>query len=123
MTNPQDNAVTSARFNDNASWDSNQNGLLAGYVGMQKFNGLDMDLDSLNSFFSSHGPIWTALQKNWGGHDYGHVVVICGVSDTGVFVHDPEPMTRGSGKWLTWGQINEAISSFAGGDFQYLTAA
>jgi hypothetical protein len=123
MTNPADDVGMHTRFLNNGDWSSDQNGILARTFKMKTFNGVSMDFDNLNSFFTSHGPIWTALQKNWGGHNFGHVVVICGVADTGVFINDPHPVGYGSQKWLTWDQINRAISSFPGGDFGFLTAA
>ena len=79
------------------------------------------DYNGLNTFFASHGPIWAAGQKNWCGNDHGHVVVVCGVADTGVFIHDPEPVGHGSSIWLTWDQWKKYVDGFSA-SVQFLTA-
>lgn len=99
------------RFSNNGDVASTQNWHLATAFGMVKHPTIDMDFNSVNSFLQKHGPIWTGLKKNWGGNNHGHVVVICGVADTGVFVHDPEPMNIGTAAWLTWEQINKALEA------------
>lgn len=99
------------RFNNNGDVASGQNWHLAAAFGMVKHSSISMDLKTVESFLQKHGPIWTGLKKNWGGHNHGHVVVICGVADTGVFIHDPEPMKVGSSSWLTWAQINKALDA------------
>ncbi len=122
MSNPADDAGMYARYKDNGDWSSDQNGYLASQFNMNMWNAVTMEFDYLVYFLQSRGPIWTGLQKNWSGNNFGHVVVICGVSTTGVFIHDPWPMKRGEQKWLTWSQINHAITSYPGGDYQFLTA-
>lgn len=109
MTNPADDAGYFKRYNDNGSVGCGDNWHLAQCLNMNKHSSITMDYDTVLEFLKSHGPIWTGLQKNWGGNYHGHVVVICGVADTGVFIHDPEPMKQGSTFWLTWNQINSAV--------------
>ncbi len=123
MTNPENHAASKKRYDDNGDWYSGQNGLLAGYFNMVKHSSVSMDLASLTAFFQQHGPIWTSGQKNWGGNNHGHVVVICGVADTGVFIHDPEPVGKGNSQWLTWAQIQKYIDGATDADYKFLTAA
>ncbi|MGQ0543374.1 MAG: papain-like cysteine protease family protein [Blastocatellia bacterium] len=125
MKDPMTDSGSKWRYDNNGDWSSAQNGILAGYFNMKThaFSAVSMSYDSLNNFMTKHGPIWTGLQKNWGGHNHGHVVVICGVADTGVFIHDPEPMKQGTAHWLTWEQIKKALDGLSGADYQYLTAA
>ncbi len=124
MRDPMDDEGSKARYGRNGDWSSAQNGLLAGYFNMvtHKHNAFTMDYNSLSNFLICKGPIWTGLQKNWGGNNHGHVVVICGAADTGVFIHDPEPMKSGSAEWLTWDQIKKAVDGLSGADYQFLTA-
>jgi hypothetical protein len=124
MRNPMDDEGSKARYERNGDWSSGHNGLLAGYFNMvtHKNSALEMNYDSLSTFLICKGPVWTALQKNWGGNDHGHVVVMCGAADTGVLIHDPEPMKQGSALWLTWNQIKTAINGLSGADYQFLTA-
>ena len=123
MKDPMSDSGSKTRYENNGDWSQSQNGLLAGYFNMKKHSSVTMSCDSLIKFFDSHGPIWTGVQKNWGGNNHGHVVVICGVADTGVFMHDPEPMKSGTAAWMTWDQINKAINGLSGADYQFLTAA
>ncbi len=124
MKDPMSVADMAKRFKDNLDWYSAQNGFLANAFNMQKHDKLDMSSAAINSFLSSHGPIWTGVQKNWGGHDHGHVVVIFGVATTGVLINDPEPMHQGTEMWLTWEQIKKAVAPISKtADYQFLTAA
>ena len=126
MTNPRDDAGYLARYESNGSVGCDQNWHIAQQFNMKKHPTLTMDYSSVSGFLMTNGPIWTGLQKNWGGHNHGHVVVICGVADTGVFVHDPEPMNQGSTLWLTWGEINTAVDglkALASPNPQFLSAA
>jgi hypothetical protein len=123
MTNPENHAPSKKRYDDNGDWFSGQNGMLAGYFSMKKHSSVPMDLAGLTTFFQTHGPIWAGGQKNWGGNNHGHVIVICGVADTGVFIHDPEPVGKGSSQWLTWEQIKKYIDGLTTADYQFLTAA
>ncbi|MDQ6787215.1 MAG: hypothetical protein M3033_10445 [Acidobacteriota bacterium] len=121
MKNPAEVDMTKDRFEKNRIWYSFQNGLLATQLNLQK-SSVDMNFDSVNSVLSRNGPIWTAGYKTWDGA-HGHVVVICGVADTGVFIHDPEPMHKGSPMWLTWSQIKSYVDGVDDTDYKCLTAA
>jgi hypothetical protein len=124
MIDPMSHADSAGRYGRNGDWFCGNNGMLAGYFKMKKHSSLSMTYEAVSSFLAKHGPIWTGLQKNWTGKNHGHVVVICGVADTGVFIHDPEPVKQGSSMWLTWGQINKALSAISDvADYQFLTAA
>lgn len=121
MKNPAEVEMSRLSFERNASWTSSLNGLLATHLNMQKPS-VDMNFDSVNSALSRNGPIWTAGYKTWAG-SHGHVVVICGVAPTGVFIHDPEPMKMGSTRWLTWSQIKKYVDGADEADYKFLTAA
>jgi hypothetical protein len=83
-----------------------------------------MDFDTVNTFLAKHGPVFTSVQKNWSENNYSHAIVLCGVADTGVSIHDPMPVNQGSSTWLTWAQIQKAIDGVsADADYQFLTAA
>jgi hypothetical protein len=111
------------RFKDNGDWFCGSNGHMADKFKMQKYASLGMDFATLNDFMSVHGPIFTSVQKNWNGNNYSHAVVICGVADTGVFIHDPMPVNTGGSCWLTWDQINKAIKAVSDvADYGFLTA-
>ena len=98
------------RYNNNGTVGCRDNWHLADAFNLKKQSSIPLDYDGLSKFLEAHGPIWAGVQKNWGGNNHGHVVVICGVADTGVFVHDPEPMKQGSSYWLTWAQIKAAVN-------------
>ncbi|MBK8811441.1 MAG: hypothetical protein IPN69_12010 [Acidobacteria bacterium] len=123
MTNPADDSGYHTRFQNNGDVAAFQNNHLGRALNMKLHSSLSLDYGSVLSFLQSHGPIWVGLKKNWGGHDHGHVVVICGVADTGVFIHDPEPMKQGSAIWLTWAQIKKAVDGMTDADPQFMTAA
>jgi len=110
MTDPRADPGYFQRYNDNGSVGCEQNWHIAQQFNMVKHDSVDMDYESVSEFLKTHGPMWTGVRKNWGGNNHGHVIVICGVSETGVFVHDPEPMNQGSTFWLTWSQIEHATS-------------
>jgi hypothetical protein len=122
MTNPADDTGYFQRYMNNGDVAASQNWHIAQQFNMQKHIDIPMNYDSINSFLAKHGPIWTGLKKNWDNFNHGHVVVICGVADTGVFIHDPEPVKQGSTRWLTWGEINKAVNGMSGADPQFLTA-
>lgn len=122
MKNPLDDAGMKKRYEDNGDWGSSQNGILATTFNMKTHASIPMEYTELNTFLQKHGPIWTAGQKNWGGNNHGHVVVICGVADTGVFIHDPEPVGQGSSQWLTWAQIKKYTDGATQADVKFLTA-
>lgn len=123
MKDPMSDSGFKTRYENNGDWWGGQNGILARTFNMKTHGSLAMSYDSLNTFMAKHGPVWTGLKKNWGGNNHGHVVVICGVADTGVLIHDPEPMHKGTQLWLTWDQINKAIAAITDADYQFLTAA
>jgi hypothetical protein len=123
MTDPMKHDPSRDRFEHNRDWFSGQNGILAGYFNMKTHATVSLDFAGLKSFLQAHGPIWTAGQKNWDGNDYGHVVVLCGVADTGVFIHDPMPVGRGGSRWLTWKQIQKYVDGATKADYKFLTAA
>lgn len=123
MKNPADDAGFKQRFDDNGDWWCGNNGYMAEQFRMKKFPSLSMDYGSLSSHLSIHGPTFASLQKNWGGNNYGHAVVIVGVADTGVLIHDPMPIKQGSKQWLTWGQIQKALDYVSDvANPQFLTA-
>lgn len=114
------------RFKDNRDVAADQNWHLAEAFSMVQKPNISMDFQSLSSVLQHNGPIWTGLKKNWGGYNHGHVVVISGVADTGVLIFDPEPMNIGTELWLTWAQINKAVSALRQEivpNPQFLTAA
>ena len=124
MTNPDDDIGFAKRFADNGDWYCGKNGFMATAFNMKRFSSLTMDFDTVNTFLAKHGPVFTSVQKNWSGNNYSHAIVICGVADTGVFIHDPMPVNQGSSTWLTWAQIQKAIDGVsADADYQFLTAA
>lgn len=126
MTNPRDDPGYLWRYENNKSVGCDQNWHIAQQFNMKKRPDLTMDYDSVSEYLKLYGPIWTGLKKNWGGNNHGHVVVICGVSETGVFIHDPEPINQGSTLWLTWAQINKAVEALkdeAVPNPQFLSAA
>lgn len=123
MTNPQDDSGYHTRFQNNGDIAAFQNNHLGRSLNMKLHSSLSLDYDTVLSFLQDHGPIWTGLRKNWGGNDHGHVVVICGVADTGVFIHDPEPVKQGSTLWLTWDQIKKAVAGEPKSDPPFMTAA
>jgi hypothetical protein len=113
------------RYNNNGSVGCEDNHHLAKAFNLKERPSITMDAESVNAFFHSYGPIWAGVRKNWGGNNYGHVIVICGVSDTGVFVHDPMPIKQGSSFWLTWSQIRKAVdqlNELASPNPQFLSA-
>ena len=123
MINPHEDDGFRKRFETNGDWYSGDNKFMADTLNMKKVASLSMDYDSLATFMSVHGPIFTSVQKNWSGNNYAHAVVIAGVADTGVFIHDPMPLHQGSQVWLTWGQINKALAGVADvANPQFLTA-
>jgi len=105
MKDPLSDSGTKWRWDNNKDWAPGDNAYLATTLNMKTHDDVPTDYDGLNSFLQSHGPIWTAGQKNWGGANHGHVVVICGVADTGVLIYDPEPVNQGCSQWLTWDQL------------------
>ncbi len=126
MTDPRADEGYFKRYNDNGSVGCDQNWHIAQQFKMKKHPSVAIDFASVSTFLKSHGPMWTGLQKNWGGHNHGHVVVICGVSETGVFVHDPQPVNMGSTFWLTWEQMKTAVDGLrkvASPNPQFLSAA
>lgn len=122
MKDPAQNEMTKATFSRNATWYSFQNDLLASQLNL-KSQSVTLDFEGVNKVLSMNGPIWTAGHKHWSGGNHGHVVVICGVADTGVFIHDPEPMTVGSTMWLTWSAIKKYVDGVTDTTTKFLTAA
>ena len=125
MTDPAADPGYFQRYNNGGDVACTQNWHIAQRFHMQKHTDIKMDYASVNSVLQKNGPIWTGLRKNWDGNDHGHVVVICGVADTGVLIHDPEPMHQGTAKWLTWDQITKAVKGLEkdAPNPQFLTAA
>jgi hypothetical protein len=124
MVEPDSDEGFRKRHESNGDWYCGKNGFLADALKMKKFSSLTLDFNTVNDFLALHGPVFTSVQKNWDGNDYGHAVVMCGVADTGVLINDPMPINTGTKKWLTWEQIKKAVAGVAGdADFQYLSAA
>ncbi len=122
MKSPDSDAGYAQRKKDNGDVYAFQNNILGRALNMKFHSSLSMDQSSVNSFLQDHGPIWTSVKKNWGGNNHGHVVVICGVADTGVLIYDPEPVNQGSSFWLTWDQIKKALAGVTDADPQFMTA-
>jgi hypothetical protein len=110
MTDPLADPGIKWRWTESKDWDSSDNGWLATTLNVEIQSEIPLDYKGLKSFLKDHGPIWTAGMKTWTGDAYGHVVVICDVADTGVFIYDPEPVNKGSSRWLTWTQICDYIN-------------
>ncbi len=106
MVDPLTDPGTKWRWDENKSWGKEDNAYLATTLNMQTQSSIPMNYAGLNDFLTAHGPIWAAGRKTWTGEAYGHVVVICGVADTGVLIYDPEPVNQGSSRWLTWNQLS-----------------
>ena len=121
MKDPMADSGMKMRWDNNLDWGSGHNAFLATTLAMKTHASIPTEYQGLNTFFQSHGPIWAAGQKTWGGADHGHVVVICGVADTGVFIHDPEPVNQGVSLWLTWSQLKKYTDG-ASATVQFLTA-
>lgn len=121
MNDPATNEMTKTTFGRNATWYSFQNPLLATQLNL-KNQDVTLDFDGVNKVLTQKGPIWTAGHKHWGGGNHGHVVVICGVADTGVFIHDPEPMKNGSTMWLTWSAIKKYVDGVTDTTYKFMTA-
>lgn len=127
MKDPATVDMTKQMFDRNSTWDNSNTTLLATTLGMTTHgkSWLSLDYDCMWYILTVYGPIWTAVQKNWGGQNYGHVVVMCGTrsgASGGVFIHDPEPMKAGKAHWLTFAQMQKAIDKQTGNDFYYLSA-
>jgi hypothetical protein len=76
-----------------------------------KFADLPRNFAEMKAVLQKHGPIWTAVSKNWNGQtgqNIPHVIVIYGVLDTGVWIHDPEPVKKGTTRLLTWSDLKNA---------------
>lgn len=113
MINPADDEGFHQRFLDNGSWFCGDNKFMASTLKMKQHSSLSLDYDSLSSFMAAHGPIFASVQKNWGASNYPHAIVIAGVADTGVFMHDSMPMHTASSYWLTWGQLSKGLDYVA----------
>ena len=124
MIDPMTHEGSKYRYDNNLDWYCGDNGKLADYLQMKK-HAINLDFNGINSALATYGPLWTSVQKNWAGNDHGHVVVILGVADTGVLIHDPEPLKVGNTLWLTWDQITKAVNTATvnGADWRHLTAA
>jgi hypothetical protein len=122
MKAPESDAGFKGRFERNGDWGSGDNAFLARTYD-RKTPSVKLDYAGVSGVLQKNGPIWTGLVKNWSGHNHGHVVVICGAADTGVYIHDPEPMRSGTGQWLTWAQIGKAIEAEKHATIKFLTAA
>lgn len=68
---------------------------------------LDLEPSELTNALRIHGPLWMSGDKTWTGDRYGHVVVVFGAADTGVLIHDPEPVYKGTEFWMTWTDIRK----------------
>ncbi len=122
MTNPANDPGYFQRYMNNGDVDSSQNWHVAQQFNMKKHETLPQDFQGLKEFLTRYGPVWSGIKKNWDGFDHGHVVVITGVAETGVQIHDPEPVMRGTVRWLTWEQFKTAVNAQSGNP-QFLTAA
>ena len=110
MVDPLSDSGIKQRWEENMDWKASDNWWLAQTLNLTTHGDIPLDRDGLKSFLEEHGPIWSAGLKTWSGKAFGHVVVICGVADTGVFIYDPQPEGYGSSRWLTWTQIKNFIS-------------
>lgn len=123
MLNPEtaDDGAFKKRFDDNNAWLPEDNGYLADHLKMTK-RSVTLDYDSVKSALDSYGPLWVAGKKHWNGGNHGHVIVVCGVADTGVLIHDPEPMHKGDRIWLTWTSIKKYVDGVDSAYHRFLTA-
>lgn len=74
---------------------------------------------AIATMLQQYGPLWFA-----GFHPYGHVVVITGVSSTGVVINNPAPLNTGKTYELPFGKfgnINQPIEH-DGGSFMKMVA-
>lgn len=76
---------------------------------------------AIRDWLRTYGPIWAAGQKKIPGAAYGHVMVIVGIRDGGLLIHDPEPVNVGTRKWvdldwlvtlLEWGTNKKIVANF-----------
>lgn len=68
---------------------------------------------TINSWLHKYGPIWAAGLKSDKTNLYNHVVVITGISDTGVQIQDPEPKNKGFKGWKNWDWFTLLLSEGA----------
>lgn len=119
MTDPKEHSDCYSMFQNNAGWNPWQVGLLSSWLNMPTPS-ITMDFAGVSSALSQHGPIWAAGWKTWSGSPHYHVIVIRGVSDTGVLIHDPEPINVGAYTWKTWSSIKKYVSTKTDVDYNFL---
>jgi|GEM_PF-6118803 len=109
MVEPLSDPGIKWRWTENKDWGSSDNWWLSQTLNIETHSSIPLEYAELKTFLKEHGPIWTSGMKTWSGEAHGHVVVICGVANTGVFIYDPEPVGYGCSRWLTWTQISDYI--------------
>lgn len=119
MIDPAEHDDCRQMFERNAGWQPWQVGLLAKWLNTN-LPDISMDFGGISTALHLHGPIWTAGWKTWGGAGHYHVIVILGVADTGVLIHDPEPIGVGTYTWKTWSAMDKYINSKTDVDYNYM---
>jgi hypothetical protein len=120
MTDPTQHKETFDMWKNNRAYQPFQVGILANWLGMKKHPSIEMNYNAFETILDKYGPIWAAGNKHWaGGHN--HVVVVFGVSDTGVLINDPEPMNVGTEVWKTWDSFKKYITGVKDCDCNFLT--
>jgi hypothetical protein len=124
MVDPGEHADSVDMFKNNRGWPPDNVKTLAGptYWKWNMHPTPALNYAAFQSLLNNKGPLWAAGTKKWAGGPHNHVVVICGVADTGLFVHDPEPIGSGSVHWLTWKQMGEYFKGDGSIDCNIMTA-
>ena len=68
MIDPLSEPGTKYRWEKNMDWADSDNAFLATTLRMKVRYDVPSDFDGLSSFLQQYGPVWTALQKNWGSY-------------------------------------------------------
>lgn len=110
MIHPKDHTDTKQMHDRNSSFPADGAKFLIKWLNMRAIHRVPEKPEEWLSLLVFNGPVWAAGSKHWEGSAYGHVVVVCGVADTGLYIHDPEPMKQGRGEWRTWASMNKYFS-------------
>jgi hypothetical protein len=68
----------------------------AGMLGLHPVPPQSPSPEAIYDWLYNYGPVWAAGQKVDGARKYGHVFVIAGIMGDQIYIHDPEPMNKGS---------------------------
>lgn len=105
MIDPTAHKETSDMAANNRAFPYDQVYILRDWLKMKERD-VTWDFDGISSALKTYGPLWVAGYKG-----YYHVRVVLGVADTGVLVHDPEPVRQGTRDWKTWNSINSFLTA------------